>query len=76
MSKLRPLKLDFVFKIKDLGKLHYFLGLEFTEVPDSMVVSQRKFTLDLINEFHCAELHLSRHLKTILSVRPEAHLET
>lgn len=39
--------LDYVLKIKNLGKLHYFLGLEFIEVPDGMFISQRKFTMDL-----------------------------
>lgn len=43
--------LDSVFKIKDLGKLHYFLGLKFTEIPDGMVISQKKCTMDLLSEF-------------------------
>lgn len=45
--------LDSVFKIKDLGNLSYFLGLKFSEIPNGMVVSQRKFTMDLIEEFLC-----------------------
>lgn len=48
--------LDSTFKIKDLGTLHYFLGLEFTSVPNDMVVSQNKFTHDLLQEFNCSYL--------------------
>lgn len=42
--------LDFTFKIKDLGPLHYFLSLEFQRSS----VCQTKFTLDLLKEFDCS----------------------
>lgn len=36
------------FKMKDLGKLRYFLGIEVARSEEGMVLSQRKYTLDLI----------------------------
>lgn len=36
------------FKIKDLVKLHYFLGLEILYRQDGVLISQRKFTTDLL----------------------------
>lgn len=38
------------FTIKGLGSLHYFLGLEVTYVPDGVILSQRKFTLDVLEQ--------------------------
>ncbi|XP_019256458.1 PREDICTED: uncharacterized protein LOC109234868 [Nicotiana attenuata] len=45
--------LDQMFKIKDLGRLHYFLGLEVLYKPDDIPISQRKFALDLLKEYQC-----------------------
>jgi len=39
-----------LFGIKDLGKLHYFLGLEISYTNDGIVLSQRKFTMDLLKD--------------------------
>ncbi|XP_019232324.1 PREDICTED: uncharacterized protein LOC109213033 [Nicotiana attenuata] len=45
--------LDDQFKIKDLGSVHYFLGLEISLIPQGYVMSQHKYTSDLIAEFNC-----------------------
>jgi len=42
------------FGIKDLGKLHYFLGLEVSHTAKGILLSQQKFTRDLLRDcgFH------------------------
>nr|GEW17959.1 ribonuclease H-like domain-containing protein [Tanacetum cinerariifolium] len=39
------------FMIKDLGKLKYFLGIEVLDTPKGICLNQRKYCLDLIDEF-------------------------
>ena len=43
-------KLDTLFGIKDLGQLHYFLGLEVSYTPAGIVLSQKKFTTELLKD--------------------------
>lgn len=40
--------LDKTFSIKDLGRLHFFLGIEVSYLDDGITLSQNKFTKDLI----------------------------
>ena len=38
------------FEIKDLGQLRYFLRIEVVRSPRGIVLSQRKYVLDLLDE--------------------------
>ncbi|RVW17843.1 Retrovirus-related Pol polyprotein from transposon RE2 [Vitis vinifera] len=38
------------FQTKDLGKLNYFLGIEIAQSSSDVVISQRKYALDILEE--------------------------
>ncbi|GJV08471.1 uncharacterized mitochondrial protein-like protein [Tanacetum coccineum] len=50
LTKIQETKkqLDDEFSIKDLGLLKYFLGIEVAKTKDGLVLSQRKYTLDIL----------------------------
>ncbi|CAL1369473.1 unnamed protein product [Linum trigynum] len=52
LSEIESLKqkLDDAFKIKDLGNLKYFLGLEIARNETGISICQRKYVLDLLND--------------------------
>jgi len=43
-------RLEVEFDIKDLGKLKYFLGMEFARSKEGIFLNQRKYILDLLTE--------------------------
>lgn len=58
LDVLSSLKKDLhnVFKIRDLGEVKYFQGLEFSRTTDGLYVAQRKYILDILDLYdltHC-----------------------
>ena len=61
------------FKIKDLGPLHYFLGIEFLQGSHGVIMTQRKFAEELLKEFdHLNATPAHCPLETNLKLRPDS----
>jgi hypothetical protein len=43
------------FEMKDLGKMHYFLGLEVWQFPDEIFLSQGKYIVEILKRFGMLE---------------------
>lgn len=56
LTKIQETKkqLDEEFSVKDLGPLKYFLGIEVAKTSDGLVLSQRKYMLDILED--CGKL--------------------
>jgi hypothetical protein len=53
-------KLASEFEMKDLGMMHYFLGLEVWQKPDEIFLSQRKYAVEILKRFEmmdCKSMH-------------------
>ncbi|GJX90221.1 ribonuclease H-like domain-containing protein [Tanacetum coccineum] len=59
------------FMIKDLGKLEYFLGIKVSDTPKGICLNQRKYCLELIDEFGILARKLSN-----LPMQPNISLTT
>jgi len=47
------------FEMSDLGNLTYFLGMEFTEVAEGLVMHQKKYASDILKRFNMMNCNLS-----------------
>lgn len=50
---LHDLKAEFA--LKDLGELHYFLGIEVNKVRDGIILTQEKYATDLLKRVNMGE---------------------
>lgn len=49
--------LQLSFKMKDLGELKYFLGIEFARSSQGILMHQRKYTMELSLSLVCQPLN-------------------
>jgi histone deacetylase 1/2 len=56
--------LETEFALKDLGALHYFLGIQVKQVPDGLVTSQERYATKILK---CAGMTLCKPVDTPLS---------
>jgi len=47
--------------MKDLGDLHYFLGVQVVRTPTGIFMTQQKYVHDLIHKFH---MHTAKPVRT------------
>ena len=50
------LQLAASFNMKDLGDLHYFLGIEVIRTPEGILISQRHYVLSMLFKFGMADI--------------------
>lgn len=58
-------KLSLEFALKDLGLLHYFLGIEVLHTPIGIILSQEKYAKDILTKTRMME---AWYLNTPMSV--------
>jgi hypothetical protein len=56
---LKQLMVDFA--IKDLGQRSFFLGIEVLHVPDGLLLSQRRYIMDLLK---CTNMHEAKPISS------------
>lgn len=58
-------KLDAEFEMKDLGMMHYFLGLEVWQKSGEIVLSQGKYVVDILKRFRMMDWPMTTNLKLL-----------
>ena len=61
------------FEIKDMGNLHYFLGIEVIRTPDDVLLSQQHYVLNMLYKFGLMDYRsVSTPLDRKLKLRPDS----
>ena len=59
--------------MKDLGDLHYFLGIEVIHTPEDILISQRHYVLSMLFKFRMADYKsVSTPLDRTVKLRPDS----
>jgi hypothetical protein len=61
------------FEIKDLGLMHYFLGLEVWQSPERIFLNQGKYTVEILKRFDMLEC---KSMNTPMEVKLELLVDT
>ncbi|CAH9127317.1 unnamed protein product [Cuscuta epithymum] len=59
------------FAMKDLGELHFFLGIHATRISSGLFLSQHKYVSDLLHRFH---LHTLKPIRSLFPSRTKLSL--
>ena len=66
------LQLAASFDMKDLGDLHYFLGIEVIRTPEGILINQRHYLLGILFKFRMANFKsVSTPLDKTVKLRPD-----
>ena len=61
------------FDMKDLGDLHYFLGIEVIRTPEGILISQRNYVLSMLFKFGMTDCkYVATPLDRNVKFRPES----
>lgn len=60
------------FAIKDFGNLHYFLGVEVHQTPQGLILTQSKYTREMLTKAKMVE---ASHLNTSMATTKTTYLE-
>ena len=67
------LQLAASFDMKDMGDLHYFLGIEVIRTPEGILISQRHYVLRMLFKFRMADSKsVSTPLDRTVKLRPNS----
>jgi hypothetical protein len=59
--------------MKDLGNLHYFLGIEVIHTPEGILISQRHYVLSMLFKFGMVDCKsISMPLDRTVKLRPDS----
>jgi hypothetical protein len=66
-------KLDAEFEMKDLGLMHYFLGLEVWQNPEKIFLNQGKYAVEILKRFDMLE---SKSMNTPMETKLKLLVDT
>lgn len=63
--------LSYIFSFKDMGTLHYFLGMEFLPIKNGLLLSPHKYLQDLLDKSRLID---AKDILTLMSLPTSSSL--